>query len=31
MSGMNASNDDKDDKADLVIVDDKNTTMSKMF
>ena len=30
MSGMHAGNDDKDCNADLVI-DDKNTTTSKMF
>ena len=30
MSGMHAGNDDKDGNADLVI-DDKNTTTSKMF
>ena len=31
MSGMHAGNDDKDESADLVIDDDKNTTTSKMF
>ena len=31
MSGMHAGNDDKDGNADLVMDDDKNTRMSKMF